>query len=117
MIGNCSSFRISYIKKKHGIAHAKVQVIELCTLNKDGTKILFKCAKFLTLWCTLHIQNARFCILHFYTWGPHWIILGFTYLLNLAFASVQDYAHWDAPCMFKYANFNTLNCYDWSLDL
>ena len=36
-------------KKKHGIAHAKVQVIELCTLNIDGTKILFECAKFLTL--------------------------------------------------------------------
>jgi len=109
MIGDCCSFWIYYIKK-HGIAHAKVQVIKLCILNIDGTKILFKCAKFLTLWYTLHVQNARFCILYFCTWGPHWIILGFTYFLNPAYASVQDYALWDASCMFKYANFDTLNC-------
>ena len=37
-------------REKHGLAHANVQVIVLCTLNIDGTKLLFKCAKFSTLW-------------------------------------------------------------------
>ena len=41
--------REAFATKKQGIAHAKGQVIELCTLNIDGTKILFKCAKILTL--------------------------------------------------------------------